>query len=138
MPRKDTIHEAVKTALIRDGWTITDDPYNIEYAGMTLFADLGAERVLAAERGTERIAVEIKSFLARSAIHDFQAALGQYRMYRDYMEETDPERKLYLALSQAVYEESFSREAFQFIVQRENLPLIVVAISAEEVIEWIN
>ncbi|MBI1765228.1 MAG: hypothetical protein HYR56_27765 [Acidobacteria bacterium] len=31
MPRLDTIHEAVKQALINDGWTITDDPYIIEY-----------------------------------------------------------------------------------------------------------
>lgn len=30
MPRKDHIHEAVKNAFIKDGWTITDDPYRIE------------------------------------------------------------------------------------------------------------
>jgi hypothetical protein len=31
MPAKDLYHEAVKNALIKDGWTITADPYPIEF-----------------------------------------------------------------------------------------------------------
>jgi hypothetical protein len=31
MPAKDKYHEAVKTALIKDGWTITDDPLHIPF-----------------------------------------------------------------------------------------------------------
>ncbi len=46
MPAKDAIHDAVKNALIKDGWTITADPYVIDYAGLTLYADLAAERQL--------------------------------------------------------------------------------------------
>jgi hypothetical protein len=30
MPAKDIYHEEVKNALIKDGWTITDDPYIIK------------------------------------------------------------------------------------------------------------
>jgi hypothetical protein len=30
MPAKDRIHHAVKNALIKDGWTITHDPYRLE------------------------------------------------------------------------------------------------------------
>ncbi len=62
MPRKDNIHDAVRNALIRDGWTITQDPLFLEYGAEDMFVDLGAERLLAAERGTEKIAVETKSF----------------------------------------------------------------------------
>lgn len=51
MPRKDTIHEAVKNALIKDGWTITADPYRITYGDEKIFIDLAAELPLAAERG---------------------------------------------------------------------------------------
>jgi hypothetical protein len=81
MPRKDVIHEAVKNALQKDGWTITADPYLLEYGAEDMFVDLAAERLLAAERGADRIAVEIKSFLGRSPINDLQVALGQYALY---------------------------------------------------------
>jgi hypothetical protein len=30
MPAKDIYHETVKAALIKDGWTITDDPLNLK------------------------------------------------------------------------------------------------------------
>lgn len=63
MPAKDIYHEVVKTALTKDGWTITDDPFRIRLArGRNLFVDLGAERLLALERDTEKIVVEVKSF----------------------------------------------------------------------------
>jgi XisH protein len=55
MPRRDIIHQAVKNALIKDGWTITADPYLLEYGAEDLFVDLAAERLLAAERGTAKI-----------------------------------------------------------------------------------
>jgi hypothetical protein len=42
MPKLDIIHNAVKNALIKDGWIITDDPYIIEYRKTKLYADLGA------------------------------------------------------------------------------------------------
>jgi hypothetical protein len=31
MPAKDIYHEAVKNALIKDGWRILDAPYKIKY-----------------------------------------------------------------------------------------------------------
>ena len=57
-------HDAVKSALVKDGWTITHDPYHLPSAGKHLYVDLGAEQFLAAEKMTDKIAVEIKSFLA--------------------------------------------------------------------------
>ena len=97
MPRRDIIHQAVKNALVKDGWTITDDPYLLEYGEEVLFVDLAAERLLAAERGSERIAVEVKSFVGRSPLNDLQGALGQYALYLSVLEIIDPQRKLYLA-----------------------------------------
>ena len=58
MPALGIIHNAVKNALIKDGWTITADPYTIEYEGIRLFADFGAERPIAAERAGRKIVVE--------------------------------------------------------------------------------
>jgi hypothetical protein len=72
MPAKDVIHDAVKNALVKDGWTITDDPLRLKYKAVNLSVDLGAERTLAAEREGEKIAVEIKSFLNASTINDLK------------------------------------------------------------------
>jgi len=65
MARLDKIHDKVKNALIKDGWTITHDPFAIQFEELDLYVDLAAERVFAAERADEKIAVEIKSFCFR-------------------------------------------------------------------------
>src|SRR5579871_3102116 len=88
MPADDIIHDSVKTALIKDGWTITADPYTLDYEGEKLYADLAAERPIAAEREGVKIVVEIKSFLGSSLIKDLEAAVGQYEIYRDILQAT--------------------------------------------------
>ena len=78
MPAKDLYHEECVRALQKDGWTITDDPLTVPYGGTELLIDLGAERMLGAERNGERIAVEIKSFIKPSVIQDLKEALGRF------------------------------------------------------------
>jgi len=78
MAAKDTYHQAVKNALIRDGWTITFDPYPIKYEEVKLLADLAGEKTISATREGKKIVVEIKSFLGRSPMREFETALGQY------------------------------------------------------------
>jgi hypothetical protein len=73
---KDFFHDVVRRALEKEGWTITDDPIFLRFGGLEMYIDLGAEQILAAERGTEKIAVEVKSFLAPSTTIEFNAALG--------------------------------------------------------------
>lgn len=51
MPAKDISHNCVKKALIKAGWTITHDPFRIRLTRKNLFVDLGAERLIAADRG---------------------------------------------------------------------------------------
>ena len=80
MPAKDRYHDSVKAALVRDGWTITHDPLTLRWGKKDMFVDLGAEKLLAAEKGERKIAVEVKSFLGRSELRDLQQALGQYTM----------------------------------------------------------
>jgi hypothetical protein len=65
MAQLDKIHNAVKNALIKDGWTIKADPFRIEFEEYRLYADLAAERPTAAVRENEKIVVEVKSFLNR-------------------------------------------------------------------------
>jgi hypothetical protein len=69
---KDIFHNQVKTTLIKDGWTITHDPFVIRISeAIKLQIDLAAENAIAAEQNREKIAVEIKSFIADSDISEF-------------------------------------------------------------------
>ncbi|MCL1467796.1 XisH family protein [Argonema galeatum] len=137
MPAKDTYHDAVKNALIKDGWTITADPYFIIYKKLKLVADLGAERPFSAEREGEKIVVEVKSFLSPSFIYDLEQALGQYILYRNFIKRTAPERQLYLAMSQRVYNVNFD-ETIQIVVEENQLKLILVDTDKEVITKWIN
>lgn len=138
MPKLDIIHEAVKNALMKDGWTITDDPYVIRYRRTTLYADLGAEYPIAAERDGQKLVVEVKSFVGASKIQDLKEALGQYDIYCYLLEATAPDRKLYIAVSAVAYKSFFNQDVIQLILTRHQLPLIVVDIEAEEITQWIN
>ena len=44
--------------------------------------DFGAEKMIAAERGNQLIAVEIKSFVGPSVVREYHGALGQFLNYR--------------------------------------------------------
>lgn len=68
MSARDIFHNLVRLALQKDGWTITHDPLSIDLADGQLQIDLGAERLIAAQKQDEIIAIEIKSFVAPSAI----------------------------------------------------------------------
>ena len=78
---KDRFHTVVRTALEKDGWQITADPYEINIDDVDFQIDLAAEQLLAAERENQKIAVEIKSFISPSNISDFHTTLGQFLNY---------------------------------------------------------
>lgn len=138
MPKLDIIHHAVKRALIKDGWLITDDPYIIQYQKTVLYADLGAERPIAAERADQKLVVEVKSFIGQSKIQDLKEALGQYDIYRYLLEETAPERKLYIAVSEVSYKSFFIQDIAQLIIKKHPLSMIIVDLEMEEITQWIN
>ncbi len=139
MAAKDKIHTQVKNALIKDGWDITDDPYILEFDIETkIFIDLGAERVIAAQRNQEKIAVEIKTFGGYSPIHEMQAAMGQYLMYFSFLNKVEPDRILYMAITDVVYNHLFQRDAFQLLIEQYHIKLIVVDIDKMEVTQWKN
>src|SRR5207302_9445844 len=98
MPAKDTYHDALCNALVKDGWKITDDPFRLVWGERDFYVDLGAERLLAAEKAGKRIAVEVKSFLSASQMHDLELALGQFLLYRSILEEQELDRVLFLAI----------------------------------------
>ena len=136
MATRDVFHDAVKHGLQKDGWTITDDPLHIRMQGIQMYIDLGAEKVIGAERAGQKIAVEVKSFLGPSAISEFHAALGQYLNYQQALEEQDPERELYLAVPQDTYNDFFKLPFVQGTVRRHDLKLIVYEPETEVLVIW--
>ncbi len=98
MSRRDTYHYAVKRALVKDGWTVTNDPLRITYRGTTVSTDLGAEKATAVDGqsiAVEIIAVEVKDFDSKQMMSEFEKAHGQYRMYRALLKRYEPERIIY-------------------------------------------
>lgn len=131
-------HELVKTALQNEGWTITHDPYHIDLGFVDFYIDLGAERLLAATKDGEKIAVEIKTFLATSTISEFHTAIGQFINYRIALEDDDPERLLYLAVPLDIYKRFFRYPFIQTVIQRNQIPLLVYNTEKQEIAQWIR
>ncbi|MEH1960885.1 XisH family protein [Nostoc sp.] len=136
---KDVFHQQVKKALIKDGWIITHDPFTIRISeAIKLQIDLAAENAIAAERNTEKIAVEIKSFIADSDISEFHTALGQYLNYCQALEEQEADRILYLAVPSETYQNFFQLPFVQRALQRYQVKLIVYDPKQEEIRQWIR
>jgi hypothetical protein len=138
MAARDKFHRAVKIALEKENWQITDDPLRIEIGGTKFEIDLGAEQLLAAQRGQEKIAVEIKTFLSDSPLTDYHNALGQFLNYRLALEISDPERTLYLAVPIATYEAFFKREFAQISLEKYEVKLIIYDPIQEIIVQWMS
>ncbi|HBL13709.1 MAG TPA: fatty-acid oxidation protein subunit alpha [Cyanobacteria bacterium UBA11162] len=138
MPAKDVFHEIVKTALEKEGWQITHDPYHIDLGFVDFYIDLGAERLIAATRDGDKIAVEIKTFLGASTISEFHTAIGQFINYRIALEEEDAERLLYLAVPLDIYKRFFKYTFIQTVIHRNQIPLLVYDTEKQEVAQWIS
>ncbi len=138
MSRKDAFHNIVRRALEKDGWRITHDPLLLRYELGNLYIDLGAEKVLAAERAGQKIAVEIKSFLQNSTVSEFHTALGQFISYRILLAEQYPEHILYLAVPLDTYTSFFATQLAQGIVSTYDLKLIIYKPQQEAIDQWLN
>jgi hypothetical protein len=136
---KDVFHQQVKNALIKDGWNITHDPLTIRISeAVKLQIDLAAETTIAAERDSEKIAVEIKSFVGDSDISAFHTALGQYLNYCQALEEQEPDRNVYLAIPLETYQDFFQLPFIQRALQRYQVKLIIYDPKLEEIKQWIS
>jgi len=138
MANKDRFHEVVKIALEKEDWRITDDPLQVPAGKRKVKIDLGAERLLGAEKDGEKIAVEIKSFLRDSAVYDFYGALGQFRFYYHALRQFEPDRVLYLAVAKDVFDDFFEESFVMEVIILENVKMLVFSVKEEKIIKWIK
>jgi len=136
MPQLHVHHGAVRRALKADGWTVTHDPYTLAIGSQNVFVDLGAERMIAAMRGSERIAVEVKSFIGRSSVADLEQALGQYLLSRVLLTRQEPERTLFLAVPLSAYDGVLSSALGNVVVEEYDVRLLVVDVDNVRIERW--
>jgi hypothetical protein len=136
MAAKDRFHDAVKQALLKEQWVITADPLILKIDRVKFEIDLAGEKVFAAEKAGQKIAVEIKSFLNPSAVTDFHSALGQFLNYRLGLQMNEPDRTLYLAIPLDIFESFFQERFTQEAVRQYQVKLIVYEPVQEVIIEW--
>lgn len=136
---KDFFHDHERRALENDGWTITHDPFRVEYEGDEYEMDLGAERLIAAEKGTEKIVVEIKSFLKASMTYQFHDALGKYMNYLVGLQlAKETERQLFLALPNTAYIRLSESPLLMASVEAYKINLLVFDSHKPSVTSWIK
>ncbi|MBH8562677.1 XisH family protein [Nostoc sp. CENA67] len=138
MLARDIYHNNVKNALIKDKWKITHDLLTLKFGKKDLYIDLGASQLLAAEKAESKIAVEIKSFTGRSDVDDLEKALGQYILYQDILTELEPERVLYLAIANSIFEDLFEEPIGKLLLKNHRLKLITFEPKQEVIKQWIT
>ncbi len=137
MPARDLYHDTVKNALVKDGWTITHDPFKLPVGIRDSFVDLGAQKLVAAEKGPRKIAVEIKSFLSPSLLQDLETALGQFTLYRAFLRREDPDRTLYLALPEATMEGIYADRIADVLFDEKLVEAVTFDPDEERIVRWI-
>ncbi len=137
MPARDVYHQVVKMILQQEGWVITHDPLILELSSGRLEIDLGAEDLIAAQKDKQRIAVEIKSFLAPSTTSEFHTALGQFLNYRVALKVKEPSRTLFLAVPAKVYRNFFTGELAQLSILEYQVKLLVFDPDREVIVQWL-
>ena len=135
---RDLFHNTVKDALIQEGWQITHDPFPVNYGDVQMQIDLGAERIIAATKDQETIAVEVKSFINPSAISEFHTAVGQYLNYRRALRSQEPSRILYLAVPSQTYEDFFRLRFIEEGVREYQISLVIYDIEDRKILQWIK
>jgi hypothetical protein len=125
-------------ALIKDGWTITDEPLSLKIGKKDIFIDIAAEKILVAQKQGKKIAVEVKSFVGTSEVEDLKNALGQYVLYEKILKRQFSERILYLAIRATIFNRLFTEEIGQMLLEDHTLKLIIFDPEQEVITKWIT
>lgn len=137
MPKKDIFHETVKTALLKDGWVITNDPLFVPTeGGVNFFIDLGIEKIIGAQKNGEHIAIEIKSFDENTPAYSFYEILGQFLIYEIALQEQLKPWQLFVALSSLGFKRLDEAPIFNRAIIKFNLNFVIFDPIDKIIIEW--
>ncbi len=87
--------------------------------------DLAAEKLLIAEKANHKIAVEIKSFLKTSFVHEFHSVFGQYLVYQESLWRIEPDRELFLAIPSTVATRLEKHPFLQQLISQYRIKIMV-------------
>jgi XisH protein len=135
---RDKFHQEVKNALANDGWKITHDPLYLKVGRIPVHIDLGAEKIIGAERDGEQIAVEIKTFGIASFITALYEAVGKYIVYREALSLRKSERILYLAIPNNVYEAFGEEEIVTTVFEKYDFKILLYEPTTGTIVSWIK
>jgi len=137
MSARDRYHQEFRNALESEGWTVTDDPFHVGIGSTNVQIDIGAERLVIAEKEAEQVAVEIKTFRHPSLVTDLYDAVGQYICYRFILNERNENRTLFLAMPKKTYKR-LEDEPILRIFEVENIHLVIYDEKNETIQQWIK
>ena len=139
MPKRDSIHDIVRVALEKDGWKITHDPFTIATVdGDEIHIDLAAERIITAEKGDDKIAVEIKTLVGKSLITEFYSALGKYQLYGVAIEDAVIDRVLFLAMPELIYQKAWKHSLIRGSIIKYGIKIILIDLDTATITQWIK
>ena len=135
---RDKFHQEVRNALENEGWKITDDPLYLKVGRIPIHIDLGAEKLIGAEKAGEKIAVEVKTFGIPSFITALHEAVGKYIVYREALKQIQSDRVLYLAMPVDVYDEFGSEPIVNAVFSDYDFKILLYEPSAQIISSWIR
>jgi hypothetical protein len=135
---RDKFHQEVRTALENDGWNITDDPLYMKVGQIPVHIDLGAEKVIGAEKNGEKIAIEIKTFGLASFITALYEAIGKYIIYRIALEQMQSDRVLYLAMPEKIYTKFCNEPLVKEAFKQYHFKILLYKTDTKKQIEWVK
>ena len=103
-----------------------------------MFVDLGAETALSAELGTRKIAVEVKSFLGLAMMSELEKAVGQFVIYRAFLQRREPQREMWVAMPLNAYQLLLDNEDGRAVIAACNLQIMAYDDEKEEIAQWIK
>lgn len=69
---------------------------------------------------------------------DLERAIGQFKLYGVMINASEPDRILFLAVSDTMFYKVFETQAGQILIEQLQLKLVVVDLAQSEVVRWIN
>lgn len=131
MPTKDVFHDAVKNALIKDGWKLLNEVFELR-----LIEENGSEFVMIFEKDGEKIAVLVERFLSSSQTQDFYFAFGRYLNCRLFLSKTNPDLTLLSAIRTETYQNFFKMTFVSKLVSENKMKLIIYDFISQEIKGW--